>query len=157
IYAHTTAPHNAITPIARKKGDIYELDITLRNNLTSDQYPMGIFHPHPENHHIKKENIGLIEVMGLAVLPARLATELPMIKNVITKNMEITEEIDIHREWIEELKNLYTGQNIDDFINDAVTLKFVKCIEDAGVFKQDDEGIRYFDKFMEELVYVLNH
>jgi UDPglucose--hexose-1-phosphate uridylyltransferase len=156
IYAFTTAPHNAITPIARKNGDLYVLDITLRNNLTSEEYPLGIFNPHPENHHIKKENIGLIEVMGLAVLPARLASELPLIKEVILNDLEVPETLEIHRDWIVELKQKYHHQNIDQFLNDAVTLKFVKCIEDAGVFKQDKEGIRQFNQFMEALINVLN-
>lgn len=156
IFAYTDAPHNAITPIARKVGDVYTLDMTLRNNLTSELYPMGIFHPHPENHHIKKENIGLIEVMGLSVLPARLATELPMIKNVLVSNGDIPEELNIHKQWIIDLKKKYQGENIDEFINHEVTLKFVKCIEDAGVFKQDQLGINHFNLFMGRLLDVLN-
>ncbi|MBN2604292.1 MAG: UDP-glucose--hexose-1-phosphate uridylyltransferase [Bacilli bacterium] len=156
IYAFTTAPHNAITPIARKNGDLYVLDITLRNNLTSEEFPLGIFHPHPENHHIKKENIGLIEVMGLAVLPARLASELPMIKDVIVGDLEIPQELDIHKEWIKELKQTYQQEDINQFLNDAVTLKFVKCIEDAGVFKQNVDGVNHFNQFMEALINVLN-
>lgn len=157
IFAYTEGePHNAITPIARKKGDYYELDITLRNNLTSDEYPLGIFHPHKEHHHIKKENIGLIEVMGLAVLPARLETELKLIKDVIVHNTKVPEEIIAHQAWIAQLQTIYTNQNIDQFMQDEVAKKFVAVIEDSGVFKQTDAGIKAFQAFMKEVQHVLN-
>ncbi len=157
IYSHTNGtPHNAITPIARKEEDLYILDMTLRNNLTSDAFPLGIFHPHPENHHIKKENIGLIEVMGLSVLPARLKTELETIKNALVNKDTLPQELDIHRSWFNELQKVYNGEDINDFINNQVTIKFMKCIEDSGVFKQTDVGIKLFDKFIKEFENALN-
>ncbi|MCF7926778.1 MAG: UDP-glucose--hexose-1-phosphate uridylyltransferase [Candidatus Izimaplasma sp.] len=155
IYAKTNdTPHNAITPIARKKDDTYILDMTLRNNKTSEKYPLGIFHPHPENHHIKKENIGLIEVMGLAVLPARLKTELPHIKQYLKDQTPLPKSLDQHRKWTEVLKTQYTNQNLETFINHEVAKKFVKCIEDSGVFKQTEEGQSAFKKFFKEVYYV---
>lgn len=154
IYAYSgETPHNAITPIARKKGDEYILDMTLRNNRTSDEFPLGIFHPHPEHHHIKKENIGLIEVMGLAVLPARLNNELPVIKDALLHNKELIEYTH-HTEWVNYLKTIYTTQDLDIFLQDQVAIKFMKCIEDSGVFKQTEEGLQQFNKFMKELRYV---
>lgn len=151
IYAYTkNTPHNAITPIARKQKDTYILDMTLRNNLTSEEFPLGIFHPHPEHHHIKKENIGLIEVMGLAVLPARLYNELPALKEALLNN-EILQEYTYHQEWLEYLKTIYNGEDIETFLNDQVAIKFMKCIEDSGVFKQTKEGQLQFNSFMKEL------
>ncbi len=155
ILSHTDKPHNAITPIARKDGDLYILDVTLRNNQTSDEFPLGIFHPHPENHHIKKENIGLIEVMGLAVLPARLKHELQEIKNVILNNENLPKN-NIHYEWVTYLKGEYKGKDIDEFINKEVALKFVKCIENSGVFKQTSAGKKQFDRFTRELINYLS-
>lgn len=156
IYAHTDAPHNAITPIARKKGDFYELDMTLRNNLTSEEFPLGVFHPHPERHNIKKENIGLIEVMGLAVLPARLESELPIIEDCIINDKELPEELSIHKQWLVELKQKYKGNDVHQFVFDQVAEVFMKVIEDAGVFKQDEQGQQAFIKFTEEFINVLN-
>ncbi len=156
IVSFTDQPHNAITPIARKKGAIYILDIALRNNLTSEKYPLGIFHPHPENHHIKKENIGLIEVMGLAVLPARLKNELVAIKKVITNNEELPIEYNIHTKWVTDLKTKYKNEDINTFIEDEVALKFVKCLEDSGVFKQTKAGQQQFNKFIKGLLNVLS-
>ncbi len=156
IISHTDKPHNAITPIARKNGAIYILDIALRNNLTSNDFPLGIFHPHPENHHIKKENIGLIEVMGLAVLPARLKEELEVIKETILNSTSLPSQYAIHKEWVDYLINIYKDENIDEFINHEVTLKFVKCLENSGVFKQTEEGIKQFDKFVKGLLSVLS-
>lgn len=151
IYAYTgETPHNAITPIARFKDGKYVLDITLRNNLTSEAFPLGIFHPHPENHHIKKENIGLIEVMGLAVLPARLSIELPMIKEAILNNKDVPAELKMHQNWVNELK-MMEYKDIDQFLNDQVTDKFMKCIENAGIFKQDMQGKKHFTTFMKEI------
>ena len=155
IIAYTDKPHNAITPIARKNGAVYILDIALRNNLTSKKFPLGIFHPHPENHHIKKENIGLIEVMGLAVLPARLKEELESIKKAIVEKSELPIEHGIHNEWLKDLLKKYNGGNIDTFIENEVTEKFVKCLEDSGVFKQTEEGVIQFDKFIIGLISVL--
>ena len=158
IHASTgETPHNAITPIARKNGDLYIIDITLRNNLTSELYPLGIFHPHPENHHIKKENIGLIEVMGLAVLPARLSRELPQIKNALITNGKLTETNEKHSKWLDELKEIYDGENIDEFLDNQVAIKFMRCLENSGVFKQTDEGIKQFKDFMGELKNGINY
>ena len=128
------------------------LDVTLRNNLTSEEYPLGIFHPHPENHNIKKENIGLIEVMGLAVLPARLEEELKAIKQALLKVEKLPNRYNIHEEWVTYLKEIYRGESIDKFVDDQVALKFIKCIEDSGVFKQTEEGKMQFDRFTKELV-----
>jgi len=155
IISHTDQPHNAITPIARFKNGYYELDMTLRNNRTTKEFPMGIFHPHPENHHIKKENIGLIEVMGLAVLPARLLEELPEIKHALINQTSLSKEYEIHNQWFMELKEKYNGENIDEFIDKEVAIKFTKCLEDAGVFKQDKAGMEAFHHFMKEYIHVL--
>ncbi len=156
IYAHTDAPHNAITPIARKKDGAYELDMTLRNNLTSEEFPLGIFHPHPERHNIKKENIGLIEVMGLAVLPARLEQELPIIEDCLINNTELPEELHVHKNWLAELKQKYKGTDVHAFMQNQVADIFMKVIEDAGVFKQDDAGQDAFKKFTEGFIDVLS-
>ncbi len=149
-------PHNTITPIARKHGDIYELDLVLRNNRTTDEYPLGIFHPHEKLHHIKKENIGLIEVMGLAVLPSRLKNEFNLIKEVLVegKNPEDYKELEQHLDWINELKEKYdsfTEDNIDSIIEDETGLVFKEVLEDAGVFKRDEKGQQAFRKFTTSL------
>jgi UDPglucose--hexose-1-phosphate uridylyltransferase len=130
--------------------------MTLRNNLTTDEYPLGVFHPHKEQHNIKKENIGLIEVMGLAVLPARLATELPIIEDCLRNKKELPIELDVHRDWVEELKLIYKDTVSDSFIYDQAAIKFMKCIEDAGVFKQDELGQSAFVKFTKGYIDVLN-
>lgn len=145
--------HNTVTPIARKKNGIYELDLVLRNNRTDDDYPMGIFHPHHDVHHIKKENIGLIEVMGLAVLPARLKEELIQIENfLLGRSHQIA---DYHKEWAQELKTNYKSQlnisNIKDLLEREVGKKFLRCLEDAGVFKRNKVGQQAFRKFLELL------
>lgn len=149
--------HNTITPILckRRKGQ-WELDLVLRNNRTSPQYPDGIFHPHPDVHHIKKENIGLIEVMGLAILPGRLNRELEAIEKILTgeisvhKQMEKKPELVKHKAWIEEMQFKYgtvkEGRNI---LQKEVGMKFKKVLEDAGVYKQTPEGIKSFVEFLE--------
>lgn len=154
ILSHTDAPHNAITPIARKNDSSYILDIALRNNRTTKEYPLGIFHPHKENHNIKKENIGLIEVMGLAVLPSRLVVELKEIKEALINEVSLPKE-SLHHEWLPELLEKYQGENIDTFIEKQVTLKFVKCLENAGIFKQDQLSQDAFDLFIEGYINVL--
>lgn len=143
--------HNAITPISRRVGDDYEIDLVLRNNRTSEQYPDGIFHPHPEHHHIKKENIGLIEVMGLAILPARLKDELTLIEGVLNGTVNEADEpsLEKHADWIVELKEEYTpDQDVHEFVNKAAADKFVKVLENAGVFKTDEDGLKGFEKFI---------
>lgn len=156
-------PHNTITPIARKRGDLFELDLVLRNNRTSAEYPEGIFHPHEELHHIKKENIGLIEVMGLAVLPARLKDELRSLSQYLLredKNNALNElknhgELSKHYEWAIELLGKYSSgelsANVDAIIEKEVGLKFSKVLEHAGVFKRNKEGIEAFGKFLKSI------
>jgi UDPglucose--hexose-1-phosphate uridylyltransferase len=146
-------PHNTITPIARKQGDTYELDLVLRNNRTNYEHPMGIFHPHADVHHIKKENIGLIEVMGLAVLPARLKDELVKVEHfILGKGGEVA---DYHQIWAEELKECYEGvaseDNVESLVREEVGKKFLKALEDAGVFKRDEEGTEGFKRFIQSL------
>ncbi|MBE6727543.1 MAG: UDP-glucose--hexose-1-phosphate uridylyltransferase [Ruminococcaceae bacterium] len=157
VFAETDGqPHNTITPIARKNGDKFELDLVLRNNITTDEHPMGVYHPHAELHHIKKENIGLIEVMGLAVLPARLKDELAALKTAILNNADIAadEVLSIHADWADEIKAKYSdinAQNIDKIIEDEVGIVFSKVLEHAGVFKRNDEGLAAFIRFTESV------
>ena len=148
-------PHNTITPIARMKNNKYQMDLVLRNNRTNKTYPDGIFHPHQNLHHIKKENIGLIEVMGLAVLPARLKDELEILRECLLdkENIEDYEILEKHRLWYEELKenNIIKEENVDDLLANALTQKFVNVLEDAGVFKMNDEGIDAFAQFVKSI------
>ena len=145
--------HNTITPISRinDKGE-FELDLVLRNNRTTDEFPMGIFHPHAELHHIKKENIGLIEVMGLAVLPSRLKKEISLMKDYLLKG-ERCEDIEKHLVWLDSFKNNYqlNESNVLDVIEKEIGKVFVKVLEDAGVYKQTDKGIEHFKKFVATL------
>lgn len=154
IYGETEGiPHNAITPIARMNGDQYELDIVLRNNLTTKDYPDGVFHPHPHVQHIKKENIGLIEVMGLAILPPRLKQELADVEAyLLDENSEIAA---IHQEWADQLKKEHaniTKENVRAILEAAVGKVFVEVLENAGVFKQTEEGQKAFVKFIEKML-----
>lgn len=149
-------PHNTITPIARKRGDLFELDLTLRNNITTKECPLGVYHPHSEYHHIKKENIGLIEVMGLAVLPARLKTELADLADAILQKKDIRadETLAKHADWVEEFLPKYdsvTQDNIMDILQKEVGDVFVHVLEDAGVYKCTDEGRKAFDRFIKTL------
>lgn len=149
-------PHNTITPIARKKGDLFELDLTLRNNITTKECPLGVYHPHSEYHHIKKENIGLIEVMGLAVLPARLKTELADLADAILQKKDIRadETLAKHADWVEEFLPKYdsvTQDNIMDILQKEVGGVFVHVLEDAGVYKCTDKGRKAFDRFIKTL------
>lgn len=143
-------PHNTITPIARKKGGQYELDLVLRNNRTSEQFPFGIFHPHEDVHHIKKENIGLIEVMGLAVLPARLELELAEVEKFLQRLPSTVEPY--HVEWAEELGkqygNVVTKEQAKKIIQEETGKKFLKALSDAGVFKRNQEGRAAFQRFI---------
>ena len=149
-------PHNTITPIARQKGDLFELDLTLRNNITTKECPLGVYHPHSEYHHIKKENIGLIEVMWLAVLPARLKTELADLADAILQKKDIRadETLAKHADWVEEFLPKYdsvTQDNIMDILQKEVGDVFVHVLEDAGVYKCTDEGRKAFDRFIKTL------
>lgn len=153
IYAETDGePHNTITPIARKRGDMYELDLALRNNITTPECPLGLYHPHNELHHIKKENIGLIEVMGLAVLPSRLKEEMEVLSDYIVNGKDIrsNEKIEKHADWVEAFRPKYdviNSGNVDAIIKEEIGIVFKKVLEDAGVFKRDAEGQAAFDRF----------
>ena len=157
IFAETEGePHNTITPIARKRGNDYELDLVLRNNITTEEHPLGVYHPHAKLHHIKKENIGLIEVMGLAVLPARLADELTLLKDAMLSGKEIAtdDKIASHAIWASEILKKYSDFNADnamDIIRYEVGRVFEQVLEDAGVFKRDKQGKEAFARFVEQL------
>ena len=145
IFAQTDGvPHNTITPIARRRGDAYEMDLVLRNNITTQEHPMGVYHPHGELHHIKKENIGLIEVMGLAVLPARLKSELVGLEEAILKGADISKDevLAKHGPWVEELKKKYafTKENTAEILKEEVGQVFAKVLEHAGVYGRNEEG-----------------
>lgn len=153
VFAETDGePHNTITPIARKRGDMYELDLALRNNITTPECPLGLYHPHNELHHIKKENIGLIEVMGLAVLPSRLKEEMEVLSDYIVNGKDIrsNEKIEKHADWVEAFRPKYdviNSDNVDAIIKEEIGIVFKKVLEDAGVFKRDAEGQAAFDRF----------
>ena len=157
IFAETDGePHNTITPIARKRGDFYELDLVLRNNITTEEHPLGVYHPHAELHHIKKENIGLIEVMGLAVLPARLKDEMETLADAIVnkKDIRADETIEKHADWVEEFLPKYeevTSDNVMDILKKEIALVFSMVLEHAGVYKRTEEGQKAFDKFITSL------
>lgn len=157
IYACTDGePHNTITPIARKRGEYFELDLVLRNNITTDEHPMGVYHPHARLHHIKKENIGLIEVMGLAVLPARLREEMAQLKEVILSGGDLRsrESTAKHADWVEEFLPGYDSvgeNNIDGILEQEIGKVFMEVLEDAGVYKRTPEGQEAFDRFIKSL------
>jgi len=154
VYAYTDGEaHNTITPIARKRGENYELDMVLRNNITTDENPLGVYHPHAKLHHIKKENIGLIEVMGLAVLPARLKEEMAQLKRAMLAGEDIRsdEMLSKHADWVEEFAPKYEkidAQNIDRVIEEEIGLVFMQVLEDAGVYKRTTEGKEAFRRFI---------
>lgn len=154
VFAETDGePHNTITPIARKRGDYFELDLALRNNITTKEHPLGLYHPHAHLHHIKKENIGLIEVMGLAVLPSRLKTEMELLADYIVNNKDIrsNEEISKHAEWVEEFTPNYDnidGQNVNTILQAEIGKVFCQVLECAGVFKSTPEGMDAFNRFI---------
>ncbi|MCI7639514.1 MAG: UDP-glucose--hexose-1-phosphate uridylyltransferase [Clostridiales bacterium] len=145
-------PHNTITPIARRRGELYELDLVLRCNITTPEHPLGVFHPHADKHHIKKENIGLIEVMGLAVLPSRLKQELTDLASAIVSGADIAadEVLNKHAPWVEELKKQYTftEENALDIILQETGRVFTEVLEDAGVYKNTPEGRAAFFQFI---------
>ena len=155
IFAQTDGiPHNTITPIARMNGSQYECDLVLRNNITSEDRPLGIFHPAPALHHIKKENIGLIEVMGLAVLPARLKGEMAELRDAILtgKDLHSTETLASHADWALKFMSKYDKideSNIDGIINEEIGLVFKEVLECAGVYKCTDDGRAAFQKFID--------
>ena len=149
-------PHNTITPIARRRGDDYELDLVLRCNITTDAHPLGLFHPHADKHHIKKENIGLIEVMGLAVLPSRLKKELADLRLAILADSDLRadEVLGKHADWVEELKTRYTftEENAEAILLRETGRVFAAVLEDAGVYKRDDEGKAAFLRFVDSVI-----
>ena len=154
IFAETDGvPHNTITPIARFRDGKYELDLVLRNNITTEQYPDGVYHPHPEHHHIKKENIGLIEVMGLAVLPARLKEEMALLEKAIISGADISkdEKIAKHLDWVEEIKsrNNITAENCEKILRDEIGKVFADILCQCGVFDRNENGKKQFLKFID--------
>ena len=157
IFAETNGePHNTITPIARKRGDLFELDLVLRNNITTEEHPLGVYHPHAELHHIKKENIGLIEVMGLAVLPSRLKDELSKLADAIVAGTDLRsdEVLAKHADWVEEFKTKYDvidAGNVMDILQKEVGIVFMQVLEHAGVYKRDEAGRAAFKRFTDSL------
>lgn len=157
IFAQTDGePHNTITPIARKRRENYELDLVLRNNITTEEHPLGVYHPHAKLHHIKKENIGLIEVMGLAVLPARLKGEMEQLKAAMLagKDLRSDEVLEKHADWVDEFSAKYDkidNSNIDAIVEKEIGLVFMQVLEDAGVYKRTSEGQEAFDRFIGSL------
>jgi len=157
IFAETDGePHNTITPIARKRDGKFELDLALRNNITTDECPLGVYHPHAEYHHIKKENIGLIEVMGLAILPARLKTEMALLAECLTGDKTLGDypELEQHAAWAKEIVARRTDlnkDNVDDILKEEIGHVFVHVLEDAGVYKCTDEGRAAFQRFIATL------
>lgn len=157
IYAETNGePHNTITPIARKVGETYELDLVLRNNITTEEHPLGVYHPHAEKHNIKKENIGLIEVMGLAVLPSRLKEEMEVLAEYLVEGKDIrsNEKIEKHADWAEDFRTKYdsiTKENVMVILEQEIGHVFVGVLEDAGVFKCTQEGREAFKRFISVL------
>ena len=149
-------PHNTITPIARKCGNVFELDLVLRNNLTTEERPMGLYHPRDAYHHIKKENIGLIEVMGLAVLPARLKTEMELLADAMVNGKSIRENeiLAKHAEWAEEIQTAHSelnSENVMEILKEEIGKVFVHVLEDAGVYKCTEEGREAFLRFVHAL------
>lgn len=161
IFAETDGEkHNTITPIARKRGDKFELDLALRNNITTEEHPLGVYHPHAKLHHIKKENIGLIEVMGLAVLPSRLKGELEALADAIVngKDIRADEALEKHADWVEEFCAVYKekgitidASNVEEILQQEVGKVFCQVLEDAGVFKCNEEGLKEFRRFISVL------
>ncbi len=154
VFAETDGePHNTITPIARKNGDKYELDLVLRNNITTEEHPLGVYHPHAKLHHIKKENIGLIEVMGLAVLPARLKGEMEALEKAILAGADLRadETLAKHADWVEEFLPRHPEMNADNLhaiVQEEIGHVFGQVLEDAGVYKCTDEGREAFERFL---------
>ncbi|MFV0381505.1 MAG: UDP-glucose--hexose-1-phosphate uridylyltransferase [Breznakia sp.] len=156
IIAYTEEPHNTITPIVRKKGTEYEMDLVLRNNRINEVYPDGIFHPHKEWHMIKKENIGLIEVMGLAILPSRLLKELEVLKQLWLNDIAELQPDTMkkYQQWYDGLRSIYpqiTKNSIDDILEKEIGMVFLHVLEDAGVYKQSEVGQKQFQRFMDEI------
>lgn len=154
VFAETDGEaHNTITPIARKNGEMFELDLVLRNNITTEEFPMGVYHPHQELHHIKKENIGLIEVMGLAVLPSRLKDELALLGEYLVEGKDVRshELLEKHADWVDAFRGSYEGftaGNVEQILQQEVGKVFARVLEDAGVYKCTPEGRKHFAAFL---------
>ena len=157
IFAQTDGEkHNTLNPIARRRGELYEMDLVLRNNITTEEHPLGVYHPHAELHHIKKENIGLIEVMGLAILPGRLKTEFKELADVLIHNKDISKDevLGKHADWANELKEKYGGfsekseEEVIEIIKKETGIVFSKVLEHAGVYKCNEQGLKAFEKFI---------
>lgn len=157
IFAETDGePHNTITPIAHFHDGVFQMDLVLRNNITTEEHPLGVYHPHGNLHHIKKENIGLIEVLGLAILPSRLKTEMELLKEAILNKKDIrsTAELEKHADWTEQFLPKYgqvNADNIDEILQKEIGLVFCQVLNDAGVFKRDDAGRAAFRRFTDSL------
>ena len=166
VFAETDGePHNTITPIARRRGDLYELDLVLRNNITTEEHPLGVYHPHAKLHHIKKENIGLIEVMGLAVLPARLKKEMADLEQALFDGTSIREDevLEKHADWVEEFLPKYgftfgtglegevTPERLHEIVQTEIGLVFMEVLKDAGVYKCTEEGRSAFMRFVDKV------
>ena len=157
VFAETDGiPHNTITPIARRRGEDFELDLVLRNNITTDEHPLGVYHPHEKLHHIKKENIGLIEVMGLAVLPSRLKAEIALLADALVKNTPFAQydpSIEKHIPWAMELQKQYaiSRENVMGILQKEIGMIFAEVLEDAGVYKLNEEGREGFSRFLESI------
>ena len=157
VYAETDGePHNTITPIARRRGDDYELDLVLRNNITTEEHPMGLYHPHEELHHIKKENIGLIEVMGLAVLPSRLKSEIAKLGELILDGSDISADPDCakHAVFARDIISRHPEldrSNVEDILKEEIGIVFSKVLECAGVYKCTQDGRRAFMRFAQSV------
>jgi len=154
IFAETDGePHNTITPIGRIRDGRFELDLVLRNNITTEEHPLGVYHPHADLHNIKKENIGLIEVMGLAVLPARLKDEIATMCDAILQGKDFAEDETIakHKEWFLKFKDNYTftPETVREIIEKEIGATFVKVLTDAGVYKRDAAGLAAFLRFVD--------
>ena len=156
IYAETDGEkHNTITPIARMRNEKFEFDLVLRNNITTDECPLGFYHPHPEYHHIKKENIGLIEVMGLAVLPSRLKNEMALLKDAMLQGKDISkiDAIASHKDWADMIMNKYdiTADNCEEILQKEIGIVFTSILEQCGVYSRDEKGKKGFIKFIESV------
>jgi UDPglucose--hexose-1-phosphate uridylyltransferase len=154
IFAETDGtPHNTITPIARFRNGKFEIDLVLRNNITTEEYPDGVYHPHPQHHHIKKENIGLIEVMGLAVLPSRLKTEMAILKDAMVSGADISadERIAKHTEWANEImaNNQVTAENCEEILQNEIGKVFADILGQCGVYDRNEDGKKQFLKFID--------
>lgn len=152
IFAETDGePHNTVTPVARRRGELFEIDLVLRNNITADEHPLGVYHPHAELHHLKKENIGLIEVVGLAVLPPRLEEELAVLSDALLHDTDLESDprTATHAAWAAGFRDRVTESNVTEVVREEVGLEFARVLEHAGVYKRTDRGLAAFMRFID--------